>query len=139
MNVDMTECGNQVMLFFRHLDERDYDALAGLLTPDAIWHRQGKQLRGPAEALQALQLRSPTMHIVHIITNLVVDRIDEHDCLMRGYMLVVRHEAGQALDGPAPLDGIDSIRTIHVALKRGDTGWLINELNNDPIAFAAVP
>ncbi|NYT25227.1 nuclear transport factor 2 family protein [Alcaligenaceae bacterium] len=139
MNLDMTECGNQVMLFFRHLDERDYDALVSLLAPDAVWHRQGKQLRGPAEALQALRQRSPNMRIAHIITNLVVDHIDAGRCTMRGYMLVVRHETDQALDGPAPLDGIESIRTIHVALKRRDTGWLIDELSNDPIAFAAVP
>lgn len=137
MNHDMKQCENQVMLFFRHLDERHYDALAALLAPDAVWHRQGKVLKGPAEVHAALKQRSATMKIAHIITNLAFDEYEPEHCTMRAYMLVVRHEPGKELCGPSPLKGIESIRNTHVKMKRVADRWLITELNGEDIIFAA--
>ncbi len=136
MNSDMKQCENQVMLFFRHLDERHYDALAALLAPDAVWHRQGKVLKGPAEVHAALKQRSATMKIAHIITNLAFDEYEPECCKMRAYMLVVRHEASGELGGPSPLKGIESIRNMHVKMKRDADRWLITELNGEDIIFA---
>ena len=138
MTTPIADCTNQVMSFYRHLDERDYGALTALLAADATWYRQGKVLRGPGETLAALQQRSPTMHIAHLITNLVADRFDTDLCVMRGYMLVVRHDSGQAPSRPAPLTGIESIRTVHIQLVRNGGQWLISHMRNDDIAFAAV-
>lgn len=138
MTTPIADCTNQVMSFYRHLDERDYGALTALLAADATWYRQGKVLRGPGETLAALQQRSPTMRIAHLITNLVADRFDTDLCVMRGYMLVVRHDSGQAPSGPAPLTGIESIRTVHIKLVRNGGQWLISHMRNDDIAFAAV-
>lgn len=136
MNNEMKQCENQVMLFFRHLDERHYDALVALLAPDAVWHRQGKVLKGPTEVLAALMQRSATMKIAHIITNLVFDEYESARCTMRAYMLVVRHEPGKELCGPSPLEGIESIRSMHVKMKRDADRWLITEVNSEDIIFA---
>lgn len=52
-------------------------------------------------------------------------------------MLVVRHDSGAALSGPAPLTGIDSIRTTHIELARHDGAWLITRMANDDPGFSA--
>lgn len=136
MTSNLTACGNQVFRYFRYLDERDYDALTSLLTHDAVWHRQGRILTGRAQVHEALRLRSGTMRIAHIITNLMADTLHESECAMRAYMLVVRHEPGHELVGPAPLQGIESIRTMHIKLKRDGDEWLISEMTGDGVLFA---
>lgn len=136
MNTELSLCTNQVLRFFRYLDERRYDALAALLSDDAVWHRQGRELAGPAKVLDALAQRSATLRIVHIMANLMAEELDADRCVMQAYMLVVRHEPGCELAAPAPLDGIESIRTMHVALRRDGSQWLITELKGDGILFA---
>jgi hypothetical protein len=136
MNDTIGLCRNQVMGFFRDLDENDYDSLVGRMAPDAVWHRQGKVLNGRQDVLQALSARSKTMRIHHLISNLFADRADGQRCVMRGYMLVVRHDAGRPLEGPAPLAGIENIRTTHVELARVDGEWLITHMRNGDPSFA---
>ncbi|MGH8814202.1 MAG: nuclear transport factor 2 family protein [Advenella sp.] len=137
MSAVMKQCESQVMHFFRSLDERRYDALADLLAPDAIWRRQGKVLTGPAQVLQALQQRSPTMKIAHIITNLVFEECETQRCTIRGYMLVIRHEPGGPVQGPCPLQGIESVRNVHIQMKQVADSWLIAELSAEDTIFAA--
>ncbi|HLU03941.1 MAG TPA: nuclear transport factor 2 family protein [Advenella sp.] len=133
----MKQCENQVMLFFRCLDERRYDALAALLAPDAIWRRQGKALRGPEQVQQALRQRSPTMKIAHIITNLVFDECATEHCAIRCYMLVIRHEPGEPRTGACPLQGIESIRNVQIQMKQVAGNWLIAQLSAEETIFAA--
>lgn len=136
MNHEMKQCENQVVLFFRHLDERQYDPLVALLAPDAIWHRQGKMLKGPSAVKAALMQRSATMKIAHIITNLAFDEYETRRCAMRGYMLVIRHEPGVEICKPSPLTGIESVRNMHVKMRRDEDQWLITELNGEDVVFA---
>jgi hypothetical protein len=136
MNDALSLCRNQVMAFFRHLDDNDYAALVKNLTPDAQWHRQGAVLAGHAAVLAALSKRPATLRIHHLITNLVADDFSESHCSMRAYMLVVRHDDGKPLAGPAPLAGIENIRTTHIKLNHVDGQWLIAHLSNDELSFA---
>jgi hypothetical protein len=136
MSYSIKDCENQVMLFFKHLDDRQYDALIALLTPQCAWRRQGKVLATPAEALAALQQRSATMRIAHIMTNLACTAIDEQRCTLHGYMLVVRHDPGKVVQGPVPLDGIESVRRVQATLERHENVWLINELSAEDILFS---
>jgi hypothetical protein len=136
MNDAISMCRNQVMGFFRDLDENDYEGLTARMAPDGVWHRQGKVLAGREAVRQALAQRSATMRIHHLITNLLADTVDDTRCVMRGYMLVVRHDAGKPLAGPAPLSGIENIRTTHVELTRRDGTWLVARMRNDEPSFA---
>lgn len=138
MNDVLSLCRNQVMAFFRHLDDRNYDALAALLSGDSEWHRQGKVLRGRQSALAALALRPGTLRIHHLITNLVADRAEAQACDMRAYMLVLRHDDGTPINGPAPLAGIENVRTTYISLSLVDGQWLISRLSNDEPSFAVV-
>jgi hypothetical protein len=46
--------------FFYCLDEGQYDELLALMSPEAVWHRQGKILRGHPQIRAALEERSTT-------------------------------------------------------------------------------
>ncbi len=129
-------CQNQVLAFYRDLDENRYQDLANRFAPDGVWHRQGKVLAGRQAVLDALASRSTTQRIHHLIVNLLADQLDDGRCLMRAYMLVVRHDSGKALQGPAPLTGIENIRTLHMELAYIDGAWLIRQMRGEDISFA---
>jgi len=131
-----TLCHNQVMAFYRDLDEARYEDLADRLAPGGAWHRQGKVLTSRQAVLDALAPRSKTQRIHHLIVNLVTDSQDEARCRMRAYMLVVRHDSGSTPQGPAPLTGIENIRSIHIELACVDGAWLIKEMRGDEPTFA---
>lgn len=137
MNDILSLCHNQVMAFFRDLDENRYGDLAQRLAPGGVWLRQGRTLEGREAVLDALSARSTTQRIHHLISNLVADEWDEDRCAMRAYMLVVRHDSGTPLSGPAPLSGVESIRTMHIELTRRHGPWLILRLANDDLSFSA--
>lgn len=52
-----SEVERAIHLFFRHLDENDYEALTALMTVDGLWHRQGKELRGRSMVMEAMKAR----------------------------------------------------------------------------------
>lgn len=121
--------------FFRHLDERDYEALADLL--DGEWHRQGKVLTSRQGVLDALNARSETRRIVHLLTNISAYEVADGSIALTAYMLVVQHESGDFIDGPAPYEGISNIRTLRARAAETPDGWRIRWLKSDPPSFAA--
>jgi hypothetical protein len=121
--------------FFRNLDENNYQALAALLHPQGVWYRQGAELRGGEQVMAALSKRSPTRRIVHLLTNLVADMHEDKTAEVTGYMLVVMHDAGVKLTGPAPLAGIQSIRIIRARLRDTEQGWQVERMASDPPLF----
>jgi hypothetical protein len=122
-----------VIRFFRCLDERDYRGMAALLAPDGVWSRQGQELRGESDLLAAMERRSASLRVHHLLSNLLTETMGEDRANVTAYMLVVRHDGGAA---PAPLEGIASIRTLRARLRRAPTGWLIERLGGDPPSFA---
>ena len=137
MNDTLAPCHNQVMALYRDLDENQYDSLAARFAPEGIWHRQGKILQGRDAILAALQGRSKTQRIHHLMVNLFADRAEADRCEMRAYMLVVRHDDGQPIQGAAPLSGIENIRTTYIDLARIEGAWLVTQMRNSDLTFAA--
>lgn len=124
---------NVLTLFFRHLDERNYDGMADLL--DGAWHRRGKVLDSRESLLAALADRSPTMRIAHLLTNCCGTLRADGGVDVLAYMLVVRHDDGTSPDGPAPLDGLAVIRTLRCTARPGPDGWRIAYLKSDAALF----
>jgi ketosteroid isomerase-like protein len=126
-----------VTRFFRALDDRDYGTLAALLADDGEWHRQGAVLRNEADILAAMEKRSSTMRIHHLLSNLFAEPRGDNEAEVTGYMLVVRHDAKVEPTGPSPLSGIENIRTTRAHLRQTSEGWRIVRLAGDPPSFAA--
>jgi hypothetical protein len=139
MNDVLSLCNNQVMAFFRDLDDNNYEGLISRMTPDGVWKRQGKVMQGHDDVRQTMGKRPVSGRVHHLITNLVADKFDADRCEMRGYMLVIKHDGGgKPVEGTAPLKGIENIRTNYITLVRKDGKWLIAHLDNDAgISFSA--
>ncbi len=131
----IAQAGNALIRFFRYLDEADYDGLTALL--DGEWHRQGKVLSSRAEVLEALSTRSPTRRIHHLLTNIAAEPGAHGEVALTAYMLVVQHEPGGPLDGPAPLTGFTNIRTLRARAAKTPAGWRLRWIKSDPPSFAA--
>ena len=131
----LARAANVLTQFFRHLDDGDYPALAGLL--DGEWHRQGKVLTTRDAVIDALSGRSATRRIHHILTN--VSGVEEADgtVALTAYMLVVQHESGTAPDGPSPFTGFSNIRTVRARAAHTPDGWRLRLVKSDPPSFAA--
>jgi hypothetical protein len=125
--------------FYRHLDDRDSASLAALMLPDGVWHRQGAALTGEAATIAALGRRSPTMRIHHLLTNAFAVPTGPDTAEATAYMLVIRHEPGSPLDSPAPLAGIENIRTIRAALRHTAQDWRVAQLRRAIIKTEDTP
>src|SRR5690554_5997052 len=102
-----------IVRFFRFLDEQDYEALAGLLSEDAVWVRLNRPLNGPKEVLAALSQRDPARATCHILTNFTIDPAPE------GYrvsaLMLGTHGARDEND-IAGFDGLAAVRRMDATL-----------------------
>lgn len=121
--------------FFRALDDNRYSDMADMLE-GGVWHRRGVAIDTRAALMAAMEGRSQTRVIRHVLTN-VSSASDEEEVAVTAYMMVFQQEPGQALDGPAPMPGISTIRTVHCRAAAGPGGWRICDLRSDPAVFQA--
>ena len=125
-----------VLRFYRAIDDRDYAGLVSLFAPDGVWLRQGTELRGEDEIMAALNQRSATLRVVHIITNLYEEFVDDGEVDVHGYMAVVLNDPKTPHEGPMPLAGIDSIRPTWARLRSTGEGWRIVRIGSGAPTFA---
>ena len=115
--------------FFMHLDNQEFDRLADLLAPDGVWHRAGKELRGRAMLLAAMDARGATRRTRHLITNLIVDAIDaDHaEAVFYSTAFVCTDAAPDVI---APMELPSSIGTYRATFVRMPDGWRIAALKS---------
>jgi ketosteroid isomerase-like protein len=115
--------------FFMHLDNQAFDRLADLMAPDGAWNRAGKELRGRAMLLQAMDARGPTRRTRHLISNLIVDAIDADHAEAVFYSTAFVHTDTSA-DAIAPMELPSSIGTYRATFIRMQDGWRIATLKS---------
>ncbi len=126
------EASQTLSRFFRCLDENNFPGLVALMAPGGVWHRQGEQLSGEASIMAAMGKRPPHRRVHHLLSNLIAD-VSGNEATVTAYMFVVRHDG--AVQGPAPLTGLESVRTLRVRMTRTAAGWRIQDLGGDPVSF----
>ncbi|MDF1856736.1 nuclear transport factor 2 family protein [Pseudooceanicola sp.] len=131
----LARAGNALIRFFRALDDSDYETMVALL--DGEWHRQGKVLSDRASLLAAMQGRSTTRRIHHLLSNIGGTIADDGEVTLTAYMLVLQHDSGARPEGPSPMQGFSSIRTLTARIAQTDKGWQIRWLKSGPQSFAA--
>jgi hypothetical protein len=92
-------CTHTLYRFYSKIDAGDFDAVAQLMAPEGVWHRQGEQLKGPNGALVALGKRDPRIVSAHLVCNPVVDVLEPGLAEITALVLVLRHVQQQG--GPA--------------------------------------
>lgn len=131
-----------LLRLFYALDTRDYGGVVSSFHEDGTWLRMGKRLVGPAQMRQALEQRSETMVIHHVITNVLFEEADASHCSLVCYLTAYRHDSGKRIAGPAPLSGPAQVGICRAEATRKSAaeGWRLSYLNADgPTFLSAAP
>lgn len=118
--------------FFHSLDERDYDAVVALFAGDGVWLRQGERLQGHAAVRRALEARSSTLRIRHVITNAFIERVEGDEATLVAYMTAYRHDDGQPSTAPPRIAGPLRISKVVARFRRTGGDWRIAEQTLTP-------
>ncbi len=113
------------------LDSKDYEGVATSFADDGVWHRQGKQLAGPAGVRAAMAERPKSARTRHVISNALVDAVDDNNAAMQFYLTVYQHTAEPAdAPPPAPMNVPLTVALSKALLRKGASGWKIRELKS---------
>lgn len=98
-----------------------------------------QRLAGPAQMRQALEQRSETMVIHHVITNVLFEEADASRCRLVCYLTADRHDNGTHVTGPAPLSGPAQVGICRAqaARKSAAGGWRLSYLDADGPTFVS--
>jgi hypothetical protein len=115
------DCTNALYRFYGKIDAGDFNAVAQLMAPEGVWHRQGEQLKGPAGALVALGKRDPRIASAHLVCNPVVDLLEPGLAEVSALVLVLRtvNEGASVPPVPAPR----AVLRCQDRLVRTEQGW----------------
>lgn len=95
------ECEQTVSRFFNCLDERRFEELVALMTPDGCWTRMGVELTGRAAILKTMAERSQTVQTRHLVSNFEFDKTGERDARSRCTVTVYRTEKPGEMPPPS--------------------------------------
>jgi hypothetical protein len=88
------DCAQVLTRFFNAFDEWHYDDMARMFAPDGVWHRAGKALQGAA-IMEALNARSRTQCVRHVVTNISIDVADDTSAGFTLYVTAYMHDSGE--------------------------------------------
>ena len=117
------DCEKAVRKYYHHVDLREFDEAVALYTPDVLWEVLGVKLKGRDALLDGLHGALADGTIRHIVTNTLVNVVDESHTDVRFY-LSIYHTQGIKVedhDGPLPFEGP------HRIMDQGDTMILTDE------------
>jgi hypothetical protein len=139
------ECQRVLRQYYQFVDQRMYKKAANLFTPDVEWQAFDVHLKGREEIYKGLIGGLAEGTIRHVITNTVIDVLDEDHAVSRSYNTDYYVPGAKVEDGDAPLhfDGPHRIEDNYAELTRTDEGWLISKRDvklifrraNEPIAL----
>jgi hypothetical protein len=126
--IDRLEIERTVFSLGRCLDERDFEGLRELFTPDGSVSTPGGEVRGhDALVEQARSRHSSDEGIQHLVTNLLIE-LDADRAAVRANLLVTFAKTGVRDPAPFLLGEV-----YHFDLDRTPTGWRISRLRSTPV------
>jgi ketosteroid isomerase-like protein len=112
------------------LDSGDFEAVASSFADDGVWHRQGKQLNGPADVRAAMAVRPAGSRTRHIATNMLVNATGDNSAELSFYLTVYQHMADPADAPPAPMNVPLTVALSQASVRRDGSAWKIRELKS---------
>ena len=121
------ECQKVVRKYYAHVDKREFEQAVALFTPDVDWVGFDVPLNGREELLEGLYGALGKSTIRHVLTNTVVDVIDEDHAKVCSYnTLNATHDTTYEVgDSPIPYEGPTFVADMTEDMLRTDEGWLI--------------
>ena len=122
------DCMRTLTCFFNYFDQWRYDDMVALFTPEAVWHRQGKALQGEA-IMAALNARSRTQTVRHVITNIQVDVKAPTSADFILYVTAYTHDSGVTVATPPTIQMPSLLLVVPGALVKLGNDWKIVQMS----------
>lgn len=121
------DCQKLVRQYYRHVDQREFDKACALFTEDIDWWSMGVQMHGRDEILKSLPPSLGKGTIRHVVTNMVVNVVDEDHAESNFYHTIYFQPEAEfeTHDGPIPFEGPHRTHDQHDWYVRTDDGWRI--------------
>ena len=114
-------CERLCLRFHALVDAGEYEPIVDLFAEDARWHHRTGPLQGHDEIRRYVMDKSPWPVIRHVLTNLLVEVLDERRATGRAYITVYY---GEPVDGGhPPLDGPVLVVQYDDEFERTPQGW----------------
>ena len=101
------DCHKLIHEYYQYVDRHEFESAAGLFTTDVLWLVLGVKLQGRTALLTGLNASLSEGTIRHVVSNCLVDVIDERHVDVT-YYLSIYHTEGikfEDHDGPLPFEG----------------------------------
>lgn len=121
------DCTRTLTGFINALDAGDYETMAGLMAENGVWVRPGGDATGPAGLLEAMKERPRDLIVRHVISNVLIEVLDDDNATGITYLTVYRHHGPPPENGPARLDGAHMVGVSYNRLVRESGAWKIDE------------
>ena len=123
-----SDCTQVLTRFFNAFDHWRYDDMVAMFAPDGVWHRAGKSLKGAA-ILEALNARSRTQTVRHVVTNIQVDVADASRAEFILYVTAYMHDTGTKATGPPKIQSPYLLLVVLGTLVRVGEDWKITSMS----------
>lgn len=130
------DCQKLWRRYYYHVDHREFEQAAALFTEDIDWtNSMGIVLSGRDELLKGLYGALGDGTIRHVLTNMVINVVDEDHATARAYNSIcykkgVKYEEH---DGPIPFEGPHRLGDNYTEFLRTDEGWRISKRRSNII------
>lgn len=121
------DCIAALTRFYDLFDRWNYAGMAALYTPDGRWHRAGKELVGREAIVTELELRPKTQKVRHMLSNFLVDVVDEKHACLRSYLTVYRHENSTPNASAALIHAPSMLLLVTADFEKVSAQWLISK------------
>ncbi len=128
----LSGCLQVVHEMFYALDTSDYERLMHLFEPDGSLLRQGELLKGRQNITLAMQKRSTTQRIRHVISNGFIESQALDLTHLVAYMTVYRFDDGAVHTGPVAISRAFRISVVHAAMRPVEKTWQIAAMTFTP-------
>ena len=129
---DHISCSTIVTRWYHHLDAKDYEGVARLVAPDAVWFRAGKPVTGQEDILAALQTRDPNGKVAHVLTNVVVDLKSDTQATVTSYVQVFKPDPNAPAAQRKPLPVMTNFLLNKDEMRKVNGEWKITLKKSSP-------
>jgi hypothetical protein len=122
---DIRQVEQDVLRFWRDLDQRDYPAMLTALAPDCRWLRE-EWIEGAIAIEESLMKRPADLLTRHLVTNIITDEDDRGVTV--SHLVTTFAGKGSIETGPLPSAVPALVANIEMTIVRRDGRWLISRI-----------
>ena len=132
VDLALSGCTQVMHEMFHALDTANYERLVKTFVPDGTLLRQGELLQGRNQIMNAMQKRSTTQRIRHVISNTFIDSQAAGLMHLVAYMTAYRFDDGTLHTGPVAISRPFRMSIVHASMRPQDDSWQIAAMTFTP-------